>query len=79
MTETELLTLKKEITEANTKAAELKGQRILLMKQMKEKWGITTAEEGKDKLESLQTSIDEKDAEIKKETKKLEEQLNGTA
>lgn len=76
MDETELLELKKEITEASGKAAELKGQRTLLTKQLKEKWGVKTPKEGKAKLETMQTVIDKKDAEIKKETEKLEEQLN---
>ena len=76
MEENELLDLKKEITEAKEKESELKGQRTILTKQLKAKWGVTTPAEGKAKLEELQTSIDEKDAEIKKETKLLEEQLN---
>jgi len=75
MNETELLELKKEITEASAKESELKGQRTLLTQQLKEKWGVTTSKEGKAKLESLQTSIDKKDEEIKKETEKLEKQL----
>jgi hypothetical protein len=76
MEETELLELKKEITEAGSKAAELKGQRTLLTKQLKEKWGVTTGKEGKAKLESLQKSIDEKDEQIKTKTEELEQQLN---
>jgi len=75
MQETELLELKKEITEASGKAAELKGQRTLLTTQLKEKWGVTAPKEGKAKLETMQTSIDEKDAEIKKKTEELETQL----
>ena len=78
MEETELLELKKEITEATGKASELKGQRTLLTKQLKEKWNVTTPKEGKAKMESLQTSIDKKDAEIKTRTEELEEQLNET-
>lgn len=75
MEEPELLELKKEITEATGKASELKGQRTLLTKQLKEKWNVTTPKEGKAKMESLQTSIDKKDAEIKKRTEELEKQL----
>jgi hypothetical protein len=76
MEEAELLDLKKQITEAGTKAAELKGQRTLLTKQLKEKWNITTPKQGKTKIESLQTSIDKMDEEIKTRTEELEEQLN---
>ncbi len=76
MTEQDLLELKKEITEASGKAAELKGQRTILTKQLKEKWNVKTPKEGKAKLETMQAAIDEKDAEIKEETEKLEEQLN---
>jgi predicted nucleic acid-binding Zn-ribbon protein len=76
MTEAELLELKKEITEASGKAAELKGQRTVLSKQLKEKWGVTTPKEGKAKLDSMQADIDKKDAEIKEKTEELEAQLN---
>ena len=76
MQEAELLELKKEITEASGKAAELKGQRTLLTTQLKEKWGVTTPKEGKAKLETMQTSIDEKDEEIKEKTEELENQLD---
>jgi len=76
MTEQELLKLKREITEASGKAAELKGQRTLLSKQLKEKWNVNTPKEGKTKLDSMQKEIDKKDAEIKKATEKLEKQLD---
>ena len=75
MEEAELLKLKKEITEASGKAAELKGQRTLLTQQLKEKWNVSTPKEGETKLRTMQASIDKKDAEIKKKTEELEKQL----
>ena len=76
MEEAELLQLKKEITEASGKAAELKGQRTLLTQQLKEKWNVSTPKEGETKLKTMQASIDKKDAEIKKKTEELENQLD---
>ena len=75
MDETELLELKKEITEASGKAAELKGQHTLLTTQLKEKWNVTTPKQGEAKLKSMQVRIDEKDEEIKNKTEELEKQL----
>ncbi len=75
MDETELLELKKEITEATGKAAELKGQRTLLTTQLKEKWGVKTPKEAKAKLETMQADIDKKDMEIQEKTEELEKQL----
>jgi hypothetical protein len=76
MNESDLLELKQEISEARGKAAELKGQRTILTKQLKEKWGVTTPKEGKDKLQTLQTEIDKKEQEIEKRTEELEKQLH---
>lgn len=76
MDETELLELKKEITEAKDKSSKLKGQRELLTKQLNEKWKVKTPKEGKLKLDSMQKDIDKKEAAIKKATEELEEQLN---
>ena len=76
MEEAELLKLKKEITEAAGKAAELKGQRTVLSKQLKEKWGVTTPKEGKAKMDEMQIAIDEKDTEIEEKTEELEALLN---
>jgi len=75
MEEAELLQLKKEITEASGKAAELKGQRILLSQQLKEKWNVSTPKEGETKLKTMQASIDKKNTEIEEKTEELENQL----
>ena len=76
MNEQQLLELKKEITEASSKAAELKGQYTLLTKQLKDRWGVTTLKEGNARLDTMQTDIDKKDALIKKKTEELETQLH---
>ncbi len=75
MNETDLLKLKKEINTATGKAAELKGQRTLLDKQLKEKWGVNSPKEGKARLKKMQESIDAKDLEIQEATEELEKQL----
>lgn len=66
MNEKQLLALKEEIAEAKSKAAELKGQKNALMKQLKEEWGCTSIEVAEKKIKQMEKDITKLDAEIKK-------------
>jgi peptidoglycan hydrolase CwlO-like protein len=56
MTEEQLLTLKGTIEKAKTQVAELNGQKVALMGQLKE-WDCKTIEEAETKLKSMEEEI----------------------
>lgn len=71
MNEEQLLRLKRDIDQAKTKVAELKGQQKLLMQQLKDNWQCESIEEAQKKLAKLEkeaakisNAIDEASTEI---------------
>jgi predicted nuclease with TOPRIM domain len=71
--EQHLLNLKEEIAEAKNKVAELKGQQIALMKQLKDEWGCSTLEEAKAKVKQMEDELSDLDEEIQKGIDELNE------
>lgn len=73
MNANDLLTLKKQITEAKTQMSELTGQRKALLAQLKTDWGCSTIEQAQKKLQQLTEEIDKIDLEIEEGVQELNE------
>jgi predicted nucleic acid-binding Zn-ribbon protein len=74
--EQKLLRLKKKIDTAKEKVSELKGQRIHLEKELKEKWGCNTIKEAREKIEKIEESIEKMEKQIKEGIKELEDKYD---
>jgi predicted transcriptional regulator len=72
MDEKGLLRLKKEIEEAKQKASELKGQKDLLLKELKEKYGCSSVKEANQKMKTLLEEMGEIEARMEEELGTLE-------
>lgn len=75
MTEKELLALKQEITGATSEIAKLEGQKELLMKQLKDTYGVDSIKKADAKVAKLEKEIADLDKQIDAETEELENQL----
>jgi glucose-6-phosphate isomerase len=73
MTEEQLLKLKKDIDVANTAKSELTGQKVAIVKQLKDDLQCDTNEKAKVELLSIQKKIDAIDKQIEEGTTKLKE------
>lgn len=67
-----LLRIKKEIEESKQTASELKGQKDLLNKELKEKYGCSSIEEAEEKIQALEEEAEEIEERMKKELDELE-------
>jgi len=76
MTERELLETKRNIEEIKPKISELKGERLALMKQLKENWGCSRLEEAEKKRVELKDQQGRYSEEIEIGMSELEEKLN---
>lgn len=72
MDENDLLKLKKDIDEAKQKYSEHKGKKEYLLKELKEKWGCSTVEQAKKKLEKMDAEIDDLASKIEEGLKEIE-------
>ena len=76
MTEQDLLNLKDRIEEAKSAVSELKGQQIVLMKQLLDNWNCKNIEEAKIKLRKMEKDIEVLEQKIEKGIRELEEKYN---
>jgi peptidoglycan hydrolase CwlO-like protein len=74
MTETDLLKLKNQVSDAKQLVAELTGQLNASMKQLKD-LGCDTIDDAETKLKSLDEELSNLDIKIAKKTEELEKQL----
>jgi peptidoglycan hydrolase CwlO-like protein len=74
MTETDLLKLKNQVSDAKQLVAELTGQLNASMKQLKD-LGCETIDDAETKLNSLDEELSNLDIKIAKKTEELEKQL----
>ena len=65
--------LEKEIESAKEDKARLEGMVETMLKQLEERFGVTSAEEASDLLKELKEKIDETDKELDKEMAELKE------
>ena len=63
--------LEKEIESAKEDKARLEGMVETMLKQLEERFGITSAEEAKDLLKELKEKIDEADKELNEKVEDL--------
>ena len=73
LTEHDLLDLKKEIEEAKTKTAELKGQEKQLMETLKKDWECKTVEEAEQKLKTIAKDLGKLSQQIEEGVAEIEE------
>lgn len=71
MKEQELLKKKKEIQNAKTELAEIKGQEKALLNQLSEEYGCTSLEEAETLLTQRHAELEEIEDQINKKTEKL--------
>jgi len=71
--EQDLLDLKSEIDDAKEKVSELKGQKTVLLNQLKTDYGCKTIEEAEKKLRTMKKEIESLDEQIEDGLKELEE------
>lgn len=77
MTEQELLDLKREVEEAKENHARLEGKRDTLMEQLEKEFGVKSIEEAEEKIQQMETEVEEWDEKILSATNDLEDLLNG--
>lgn len=73
MNEQQLLQLKHQIEDAKSETAELKGREKQLMEQLEKEWDCTTVKQAEQKIEKLQSEIDQLDIKINEGLKELEQ------
>lgn len=76
MKEQELLELKQEIDLAIQTVSTLKGQKKVLLDQLKELWNCETLEDAKIKLEQTEKELETVNKKIKKGLKEVESKYN---
>ncbi len=76
MKEKELLELKQEIDLAIQTVSTLKGQKKVLLDQLKELWNCETLEDAKIKLEQTEKELETVNKKIKKGLKEVESKYN---
>jgi hypothetical protein len=73
MTEQELLRLKKKVEDTKQQKSQLEGQKVALMKQLKDDWKVKSLEEATAKMNSLAEEVEQLTKQIEKGSKELEE------
>ncbi len=74
MKEHELLRLRKKIDTAKNDISEARGEKTQLMKQLKEKYGCDSIEDGETLVESLKAEISELEKQIQTHLDNLEDE-----
>ena len=72
MDQQDLLELKEKIDSAKEKAAELKGRKQGLMKELADDWGCSTVAEAEKKIKAMETEVTQTNEKIKKGVAELE-------
>lgn len=65
LTEEELLTLKRKITQAKATQSEIQGKRDYLLQELQTKWGCSSIAEAETKMKELGGEIENLNQEIK--------------
>jgi uncharacterized protein YukE len=76
MNEQQLLQLKRQIDDAKSETAELKGREKQLMDQLQTEWKCKTVKQAEQKCSALQDEITQIDSQIDEGTKELEEKYD---
>jgi len=75
MTEKELLDLKRRIEQAENEAAQLEGQRTVLLEQLKEH-GVDSVKAGEKRIAEMEDELETLETDLRRATQAVEEKYN---